>query len=74
MDNTLTGHTLSYAQLFESLKTGDYLHVPVDSYSKNAIQTECSRQNKYAGCNRFNNKYTTSTTLKKGYVTIFRRR
>lgn len=74
MDNTLTGHTLSYAELFEKLGVGKYLHVPIGSYSKNAIQTECSRQNKYAGCNRFNNKFTTSTTLKKGYVTIFRRR
>lgn len=74
MDKTLTKHSLSYGQLFESLKVGDYLHVPIDSYSKSAVQTECSRQNKYAGCSNLDNKFTTSTTLKKGYVTIFRRR
>lgn len=35
---------------------------------------KCSRQNRYAGCSNLDNKFTTSTTLKKGYVTIFRRR
>ena len=74
MDKTLTKHTMSYSQLFESLKVGDYLHVPLNSYSKSAVQTECSRQNKYAGCTNLNNMYTTSSKQKDGHITIYRRR
>ena len=74
MDKTLTKHTMSYSQLFESLNVGDYLHVPLNYYSKRAVQTECSRQNKYAGCTNLNNMYTTSSKEKDGYITIYRRR
>ena len=74
MENKLTGHTLSYSELFKNIGVGNYLHVPIEFYKKNAIQVECSRQNKYAGCNNLDNKFTTSTTLKKGYVTIYQRK
>ena len=74
MEKTLTGHEMSYTELFADIAKGNYIHVPLSDYSKNAVRTECRRQNKYAGCNNLDNKFTTSTTIKKGYVTIFRRR
>jgi hypothetical protein len=74
MEKTLKKHSLSYTQLFDNIGVGNYLHVLNTVYSKKAIQTECSRQNKYAGCNNLDNKFTTSTTIKKGYITIFQRR
>ena len=74
MDKEIKEHELSYSQLFEHVGVGNYLHVPTDKYSKAAIQTECSRQNKYAGCNNLDNKFTTSTTIKEGFVTIYQRR
>lgn len=73
MERTLNSRQYSYAGLFQHIKKGNTLHVSLDCYSASGVQVECTRQNKYAGCDPKNNKYTTSTTEKKGYITIYRR-
>ena len=73
MEKTLQGKQYSYAGLFKHIGSGNRLHVPLDSYSKSGVQIECTRQNKYAGCDPMNNKFATTTTERKGYVTIIQR-
>ena len=74
MEKTIKKRELSYTALFNRIGVGNCLHVPLGMYSKAAIQTECTRQNKYAGCNSMDNKFTTSTRVKKGYLTIYQRK
>jgi len=59
--------------LFRHIGKGNRLHVPLNCYSKAGVQVECTRQNKYEGCDPANNKYATLTTEKKGYITIVQR-
>ena len=73
MEKILKGRKYSYAGLFKIIGPGNYIHVPLENYSRACITIECSRQNKYAGCKPMNEKYATSSTLKKGYVTIYQR-
>ena len=75
MEKTLTGHEMSYTELFSNIGRGNYLHVPLDSYSKAGVQTECTRQNKYVQSPNFlDKKFATSTATKDGYITIYQRR
>lgn len=73
MERTLKGKVYSYAGLFQHVGKGNRLHVPLDCYTVGGVQVECTRQNKYAGCDPMNNKFTTNTTEKKGYITIVQR-
>ena len=75
MEKTLTGHDMSYTELFSNIGKGNYLHVPLSDYSKAAVQTECTRQNKYAQSpNILDKKFATTTANKSGYITIYQRR
>ena len=75
MERTLKGHEKSYTELFADIGRGNYLHVPLSDYSKAAVQTECTRQNKYAQSpNILDKKFATSTSTKVGYITIYQRR
>lgn len=73
MERTLNEKKYSYAGLFKHIGKGNKLHVSLDCYTKAGVQVECTRQNKYEGCDPMNNKYTTSTTEKVGYITIVQR-
>lgn len=73
MERTLKGRDYSISGLFLHIGKGNKIHVPLNIYTKTSVQVECTRQNKYAGCYPMNNKFTTTTTEKKGYITIFQR-
>lgn len=73
MERTLKGREYTLSGLFKHIGKGNKLHVPLDCYSKAGVQTECTRQNKYEGCDPTNNKYATLTTEKKGYITLVQR-
>lgn len=73
MEITLNERKYSNAELFMHIGKGNKLHVSLKRYSKTMLQVECSKQNKYAGCDPMNNKFTTSTIEKKGYITIAQR-
>ena len=73
MERTLKEKVYSYAGLFKHVGKGNKLHVPLDCYAAGGVQVECTRQNKYAGCDPMNNKFATNTTEKKGYITIVQR-
>ena len=73
MERTLKEKVYSYAGLFQHVGKGNRLHVPLDCYTVGGVQVECTRQNRYVGCDRANNKFTTNTTEKEGYITIFQR-
>jgi hypothetical protein len=74
MEKIIDEHNESYSQLFAMVGKGNYLHVNLKAYSKAALNTECTRQNKYAGCNSLDNKYVTTTQKRKGYLTIYQRK
>ena len=73
MERTLNGREYSLGGLFSHIGKGNRLHVPLSSYTKESVQTECTRQNKYAGCDPRNNKFTTTIREKVGYITIMQR-
>jgi hypothetical protein len=73
MERVLKGRCYSIAGLFMHIGAGNRLHVPLDCYTANSIQTECTRQNRYAGCKPMNNKFATSKKEKVGYITIIQR-
>lgn len=73
MERVLKGREYSISKLFENVGAGNYLHVPLSFYSLGAVSQERTRQNKYAQCKPLNEKFTTSTTIKKGYITIYQR-
>lgn len=73
MERTLKGRSYTLSGLFKHIGKGNKLHVPLTCYTKQSIQVECTRQNKYEGCDPINNKYATSTTEKKGHITIIQR-
>ncbi len=73
MERTLKGKQYSYAGLFKHIKKGEKLHVPLDCYTVTGVRVECTRQNKYAGCDPLNNKFATTTSEKAGYITIIQR-
>lgn len=70
MEEVLKDRELSYSKLFKGIGAGNMRHAPLELYSRLAIQTECSRQNKYAQCTVMRKKFRTSTAVKKGYITI----
>lgn len=73
MEITLKEKKYSYAGLFRHIGKGNKMHVPLDCYTASGVRVECTRQNKYAGCNPMNNKYGTTTIEKNGYITIIQR-
>lgn len=73
MERTLKGRDYTIAGIFKHIGKGNKLHVPLDYYSANSISVECTRQNKYAGCDPMNNKFATNTTEKKRHITIIQR-
>ena len=73
MERTLKDKKYSISGLFKHIGKGNKLHVPLDCYTANSVQVECTRQNKYAGCDPMNNKFGTNTTERKGYITIIQR-
>lgn len=73
MEFTLTGKECSNAELFSRIGAGNYLHIPLEFYSYNAVSAEKTRQNKYAQCMTMNNKFTVSKKMRKGYITIYQR-
>ena len=73
MERTLKDKKYSISGLYKHIGKGNKLHVPLDCYTANSVQVECTRQNKYAGCDPMNNKFATTTTEKNGYITIIQR-
>ena len=73
MERTLKDRQYSITGLFKHIGAGNRLHVPLDCYTPTSIQTECTRQNRYAGCNPMNNKFATTKKEKAGYITIIQR-
>lgn len=73
MERTLKGRDYTLAGLFKHIGKGNKLHIPLDCYSKYAVRVECTRQNKYVGCDPLNNKYATTTNEKQGYITVTQR-
>lgn len=73
MERTLKGREYTLGGLFSHIGKGNMLHVPLSSYTKQSIQTECTRQNKYAGCKPYDNKFVTTMKEKVGYITIIQR-
>lgn len=73
MERILKDKKYSISGLFKHIGKGNKLHVPLDCYTANSVQVECTRQNKYAGCDPMNNKFGTNTTERKGYITIIQR-
>lgn len=73
MEKIINEHEVSYSALFANVGVGNKLHVNLNAYTKNCVQVECTRQNKYAGCNPMNNKFSTNTVEKPGYITIYQR-
>lgn len=73
MERTLKGKTYSLAGLFMHIGAGNKLHVPISHYKLNSVAVECTRQNKYQGCDPMNNKFTTTIKEKLGYITIMQR-
>ena len=73
MERTLKGRSYTLSGLFKHIGKGNKLHVPLDCYTANGVQVECTRQNKYAGCDPMNNRFATTTIEKKGYITIIQR-
>lgn len=73
MERTLKYRQYTLSGLFKHVGKGNKLHVPLDFYTKKSVQVECTRQNKYEGCDPTNNKYATSTTDKKNHITIIQR-
>lgn len=73
MERTLKDRQYSISGLFKHIGKDNKVHVPLDCYTANSVQVECTRQNKYAGCDPMNNKFATTTTEKKGYITIIQR-
>lgn len=72
-ERTLTEKKYSYNGLFCHLAKSEKLHVSLKCYSKGMVQTTCSHRNRIEGCDPLNNKFATSTTEKKGFITITRR-
>lgn len=73
MEITLKNRKYSYAGLFKHIGSGNKMHVPLDCYAVKGVQVECTRQNKYEGCDPMNNRYATTTKEKIGYITIIQR-
>lgn len=73
MQRILKDRQYTYAELFYHIGKGNKLHVPLDYYTASGVQVECTRQNKYAGCEPMNNKFSTTTKDKVGYITIYQR-
>ncbi len=73
MERTLKNRQYSITGLFKHIGKGNKLHVPLDCYTPTSIQTECTRQNRYAGCDPMNNKFATTKKEKMGYITIIQR-
>lgn len=73
MERTLKGRDYTIAGIFKHIGKGNKLHVPLDCYSANSISVECTKQNKYAGCDPMNNKFATTTKEKTNYITIIQR-
>lgn len=73
MERTLKGRDYTIAGIFKHIGKGNKLHVPLDCYSANSISVECTKQNKYAGCDPMNNKFATTTKEKANYITIIQR-
>ena len=73
MERTLKDRQYSITGLFKHIGAGNKLHVPLTHYTANSISTACTRENKYAGCDPMNNKFTTTTKDKVGYITIMQR-
>ena len=73
MERTLKDRKYSITGLFKHIGKGNKLHVPLDFYTPTSIQTECTRQNRYAGCDHMNNKFATTKKEKAGYITIIQR-
>ncbi len=73
MELFISGRECSNAELFSRIGAGNYLHVPLKFYSAKAVSAEKTRQNGYAQCKPMNNKFTVSTKMKEGYITIYQR-
>ena len=73
MERVLRERKYSITGLFKHIGAGNKIHVPLDCYTANSISTECTRQNRYAGCEPMNNKFATTKKEKTGYITIIQR-
>lgn len=73
MERTLKERSYSITGLFKHIGKGNKLHVPLSHYTANSVCVECTRQNRYAGCDPMNNKFATTKGEKKGYITIIQR-
>lgn len=73
MERTLKDRQYSITGLFKHIGKGNKLHVPLTHYTANSVCTECTRQNRYAGCDPMNNKFATTKKEKAGYITIIQR-
>lgn len=73
MERTLKERKYSITGLFKHIGAGNKLHVSLDCYTANSVTTECTRQNRYEGCDPMNNKFATTKKEKKGYITIIQR-
>lgn len=73
MERTLKDRQYSITGLFKHIGKGNKLHVPLTHYTANSVCTECTRQNRYAGCDPMNNKFATTKKEKIGYITIIQR-
>lgn len=73
MERTLKDRKYSITGLFKHIGAGNKLHVPLSCYTANSVTTECTRQNRYAGCDPMNNKFATTKKEKAGYITIIQR-
>lgn len=73
MERTLKDRKYSITGLFKHIGAGNKLHVPLSCYTANSVTTECTRQNRYEGCDPMNNKFATTKKEKVGHITIIQR-